>query len=215
MTITKKTGTYSATTDVGTVILQADDVSVAPPDHNYGTLLQSTTASYGFTVANAAGASQNLVINSPGFTFSGSNPGKFSVTTTGFPITVTPGNSTTIDVQYAPGAERGASHSAIATLVSNSPYTKTAALSGSTYQDAANIAALRAAGAGAKVRLTGTGSPRFPPDCSTPAVSTVHPGYLGRGRAVRGLHRRSEFPLRAEPESGRPGLEHRRGPERL
>jgi hypothetical protein len=170
VTITQKTGTYSATTDVGTVILQADDVSVTPPDHNYGTLLQSTTASYGFTVANAAGASQNLVINSPGFTFSGSNPGKFSVTTTGFPITVTPGNSTTINIQYAPGAESGASHSAIATLVSNSPYTKTAALSGSTYQDVANIAALRAAGAGAKVRLTGT------------AVATVPTGLLSPTR---------------------------------
>jgi hypothetical protein len=131
------------------------DASVVPSGVSFGKTKSDATKDKVLTIKNN-GAAQNLQINSPGLNFSGTNPDKFAIVgSPSFPITLTPGQETTLTVRYTPGEV--AAHSASATLVSNDPNNPTISLSGEgiAVTDVANIAAARAEATGSNVRITG------------------------------------------------------------
>lgn len=131
------------------------DALITPDPVAFGKTNATGSKDKTFKVKNQ-GATQNLQINSPGLNFSGTNPDKFAIVgSPSFPITLTPGQETTLTVRYTPGEV--AAHSASATLVSNDPNNPTISLSGEgvAVTDVANIAAARAEASGTNVRITG------------------------------------------------------------
>ena len=108
----------------------------------FGKVSSTGTKDAVITIGNAVGATNNLIISSPGFNFSGANAAKFAVVgSPTFPITVTPGNSTTLTIRYTPG--EAATHVATADLTSNDAHNPSLSLSGEgvTYTVVANITA--------------------------------------------------------------------------
>lgn len=132
------------------------DASVAPSPLDFGKIPSTTTRDRVVAITNSAASSVALSITSPGFNFGGTDSAKFSVVgSPTFPISVSPGTSTTLTIRFTPGAD--GVYSANMTLSSNDAHNPVVSLAGegATPTDAATIAAARALASGTYLRITG------------------------------------------------------------
>lgn len=92
------------------------DISLAPPNINFGVLVAGTTRTRPLEVRNEGTA--DLTVSS--LTLGGQNAAQFAVTTA-TPLTVAPGTTTAIPIEYRPPAGASSPYSATLTLASNDP----------------------------------------------------------------------------------------------
>jgi hypothetical protein len=109
------------------------EATFSAPGLDYGLILPDTTSDLTIDLTND-GTCSDLVIDSPGLDFSGPGAAFFAFTPPGpsFPITLTPGNSTTFSIRYTPGSDPGP-HNAVATLTATDsvePFNASFTLSG-------------------------------------------------------------------------------------
>ena len=102
------------------------DISLSPSSNNYGSVDVGSTSSETFTVSNDG--DDDLSVSSSSIT--GTDAGQFSITSGGGSVTLAPGESHNITVQFGPSS--AGSKSASLSISSDDPDegTKTAALSG-------------------------------------------------------------------------------------
>lgn len=127
------------------------------PSISFGKINSVSYREVTVNVRNAPTSTNNLVISSPGFNFTGSNPTKFSVVNAPtFPVTLAPSTSATLTIRYTPGEV--AAHSATATLASNDANNPTIAMTGegATVVDVATLTDARALADDTLVRVTGS-----------------------------------------------------------
>ena len=100
--------------DTVTVLLQAPVVSLSASSLDFGNLPTGTTsAAQTVTITNSGAVNLNI----SNIEFTGANPGDFGFTSGQLPISVTPGNKTTVQVTFTPTA--GGSRSATLSLTDN------------------------------------------------------------------------------------------------
>jgi len=142
------------------VVTDDPDASFVPTSLNFGLIVNDATKDLDVYVQNDGASTNNLDITA--ITFGGADPSFFSLVTS-LPITgIAPGTSTTLTFRYDPALTNGADHNATATLTCNDPNPPTIDLAGQTYLDVADLAAARAAGSGAAIRILGVATVNSP-----------------------------------------------------
>jgi hypothetical protein len=117
-------GSFNRSTDWGAIALEirpgapanAPDIAVAPSAHDFGSLVAgSGSATSPFTIRNTG----NQTLDVTGTSIVGADAGEFAIVAGGGAATITPGDSTTVEVRFAPSSV-GAKTAALR-IASNDP----------------------------------------------------------------------------------------------